>query len=519
MITTADKPGNPHPSFPGKPEIIESRGDMTKENTPAAKWILPPHLKRRFDDFISLYNMVFKNPKKRRRPILIHGAPGVGKSLFSHVFEVLYRKDYPGKLGINDVKRLNVSALAENLFESEIFGHVKGAFTGALKEKIGFLENTKLLILEEIGELSKTTQAKLLTFMEDGIYYRVGENTPGKSADDIQIIATTNAPLDAEHFRPDFLDRCYVFHVPALHERRGDILYILADQYPDLFKNFSQSEIMLILCYNWPGNMREIEKFGATGRATYCQKNFLSLALTGKPVDPFEDITRLEKMLSRLSAMGIDDNDYNFEKFLNRGRLSLNATRDYPLESCSNHLLPQRKKMIAFKDIKLVQRNVIEFNEVLTIDRDPNIDKTLYYFLFFPLILHVKVAANADLYDIDEIYSNAEFYDCSQLDTADLLFSTYLPKEPQKYVKLYKKWLLKAMNYGIERHFKSPSDDFARPFDLSYGLTENDLLKSYYAELLNRYEGNVAEVARHAGINRNTLDSRLKKRNIPLTSR
>ena len=215
---------------------------MVDENTPTPKWILPPVLKRHFDQFIRLYDTVFRNPKKRRRPLLIQGSPGVGKSLFTYAFETLYRKNYQGKLTDIDVKRVNVSALAENIFESEIFGHVKGAFTGAIKNKPGFLENTKLLILEEIGELSKPTQAKLLTFMEDGIYYRVGDTKPGESSDNIQIIATTNAPLSTHYFRQDFLDRCYTFRVPSLRERRSDILYVLAHLLQLLKNSFAISD-------------------------------------------------------------------------------------------------------------------------------------------------------------------------------------------------------------------------------------------------------------------------------------
>ena len=479
---------------------------MMKKHTPATKWILPPILKLEFDRFVALYDIVFKNPGKRRH-LLIHGAPGVGKSMFTHAFETLYRKDYHGKLTDNDVKRLNVSALAENLFESEIFGHVKGAFTGAIRDKTGFLENTKLLILEEIGELSKPIQAKLLTFMEDGIYYRVGENTPGKSADDIQIIATTNAPLDAGHFRQDFLDRCYIFHVPALHERRGDILYILADQYPDCFRTLSNWQLFRILCYNWPGNMREIEKFGTIRQPCFCQKNFFLW-------------DRIEKPFKLLTAMNIyytDDDIQAVDNFFDRGHLSITPARENPIEELRSGLIA---KTIAFKNIEIATRTLKDFENISILKDNVDLSKAGSFFSFFPLIFHVKPIANVDLYDVDEIFKNTDFYYDVSEDMIDDIFSL-LSSSEKKYAKTVKQWVKKAEEYGIKRHFDLPEEDslpakysFKQRVTDLFDMTETDLLISYYRELLSRTGDNIAKTARLADVNRKTLDSELIKLGI-----
>lgn len=212
--------------------------------------IIPPGLNAKVDDFIRLYDHL-KVKQGRKFPIMILGDRGVGKSLFVHIYETLYKKDNKNKR----VKRINVSALSENLIESELFGYVKGAFTGATTNKKGLVEEADLLILEEIGDLNYNTQAKLLTFAEDNEFYQVGGTQP-KKAKDLQIIATTNKSKD--DMRPDFYDRFLKFRVPPLYERRGDVLYYMLWHSPDLIQHLSAYEIMTLLAHPWPGNVREL---------------------------------------------------------------------------------------------------------------------------------------------------------------------------------------------------------------------------------------------------------------------
>lgn len=453
---------------------------MTDESTPVPKWILPPILKSHFDRFIKLYDTVFRSPKKRRRPLLIYGAPGVGKSLFTYAFETLYRKNYQGKLTDSDVKRVNVSALAENIFESEIFGHKRGAFTGATADKKGFLENTKLLILEEIGELSKPTQAKLLTFMEDGIYYRVGDTTPGKSADDIQIIATTNAPLDADHFRQDFLDRCYTFRVPALREYRGDILYILAYQYPDFFQTLKTIEITLCLAYNWPGNMREIEKLGTTRDTFHCNVDFFSLWNVWGEVDN----------LFKQMKLNIEEVD----QFFHKGRLTIdNSHRN------------KFKEEIAFSDILINSNHIKDFQYIEELNRNTNLDRTRDYFSILTALLSANEKADINLLDVDTIYEMPEgcYFPHSFFSFTSSSYNLVSEKEVRKMFD----WVDIAYNYGKQRLMKKTTGEASLPDSCT--TTETNLLKSYYRDLLSQTNGNMAEVARRSGVNRKTLDNKL----------
>jgi transcriptional regulator with AAA-type ATPase domain len=234
-----------------KPKGSPRMADEGSNAGRASKWIVTPALYDELKRFENLYGVL------KDKPMMILGASGVGKSLFVHIFERLYREEH-GK-GSN-IQRLNCAAFDENLLLSELFGHVRGAFTGAVKDKPGHIEkaNGGVLILEEVGELPKHGQAQLLTFIEDGIYYKVGSTEPEFA--NVRIVATTNKPKEA--FREDFWYRFFPFLVPPLYKRRGDILYYFAHMFPELISLLMPWEVLTLLCYNWPGNVRELERVG-----------------------------------------------------------------------------------------------------------------------------------------------------------------------------------------------------------------------------------------------------------------
>ncbi len=113
-------------------------------------------------------------------------------------------------------------------------------------------------MLEEIGDLPKKTQANLLDFVETGKFHKVGSTVTEIA--DVQIIAATNREDD---LRTDFRHRFFPFFIPPLHNRRQDILYYLADNLPQLTPALNPWEVTVLLAYNWPGNVREVEKTGA----------------------------------------------------------------------------------------------------------------------------------------------------------------------------------------------------------------------------------------------------------------
>lgn len=215
--------------------------------------IIPPFLNLSVKSFTAVCEAM-------PNPLMIVGDTGTGKG---YVFLREFERHFLEKKPDAKIRRVNVAMIPETLIEDALFGHDKGAFTGAIKERIGLVENHDLLILEEIGTLPQHVQAKLLTFIEDKKYYRVGGDEE-KDAKDIQIVATTNMKTIAtnskeEGFRLDFWSRFFKFDVDPLHKRRLDILHHFADFAPETFRELRPWETMTLLCYHWPGNVRELK--------------------------------------------------------------------------------------------------------------------------------------------------------------------------------------------------------------------------------------------------------------------
>lgn len=197
---------------------------------------------------------------------LITGETGTGKELVAHAIHYnSMRKEKP-------FVKVNCSALAENLLESELFGHVKGAFTGAVKNKTGRFQMADhgTIFLDEFGDISPFIQLKLLRILQEREFERVGDSTPIKI--DVRVIAATNCNLKEKvklgEFREDLYYRVKVVDIPIppLRERREDIP-LLSNHFLELFNNrfkkqiegLSNEIINAFMSYPWPGNIRELE--------------------------------------------------------------------------------------------------------------------------------------------------------------------------------------------------------------------------------------------------------------------
>lgn len=198
--------------------------------------------------------------------VLIHGESGTGKELIARaIHQASKRSEHP-------LIRVNCAAIPAELFESEFFGHVKGAFTGALRDRIGRFElaDGGTLFLDEIGEIPLDLQSKLLRVLQEGQFERVGEERTRRV--DVRIITATNRNLrqevKAKRFREDLYFRLNVFpiHSPALRERPMDIP-LLADHFikqigPRLNRTgrmLRKADIERMQRYSWPGNIRELQ--------------------------------------------------------------------------------------------------------------------------------------------------------------------------------------------------------------------------------------------------------------------
>ena len=197
---------------------------------------------------------------------LILGESGTGKELLARmIHRAGARKDEPMIV-------LNCAALPETLLEDELFGHEKGAFTGAVNRKIGKFElaDRGTIFLDEIGEMSPSMQTKLLRILQEGVFYRVGGN---KSIPvDVRVISATNRNIEEDvaegRFREDLYYRINVvqMQMPPLRERREDIA-LLAEYFLDIYRkergvsdlSISKKAMDLMIQYDWPGNVREMK--------------------------------------------------------------------------------------------------------------------------------------------------------------------------------------------------------------------------------------------------------------------
>ncbi len=233
------------------------------KSLPPRRYIIPPRMVESILRFEAHYRAAGNDP------IIVLGPSGVGKTMFCDLFKVLFRMEFGDEVPILTI---NCSHYGGDLARSELFGYEKGAFTGAIVNKRGLIDEADggVLVLEEIGNLPEPTQAALLTFIETGEYFQVGGRTPKRA--NVRVMAATNNDTE---LRFDFLQRFFPFYIPPIHTRRGDILYYLNSKFPQLVWNLFPCEILALIAYHWPGNIREIER---VGRLIYREKHMASAA-------------------------------------------------------------------------------------------------------------------------------------------------------------------------------------------------------------------------------------------------
>ena len=253
----------------GKVETISQLKTLIKENR---------YLKDKLSKKFNFENIIGKNKKmqelfelirdiaKTSSTVLIRGESGTGKELIANAIH--FNSDRIEKPFV----KVNCAVLAENLLESELFGHVKGAFTGAIRDKVGRFElaHGGTIFLDEIGDISPNMQLKLLRVLQEGEFERVGGNETKKV--DVRILAATNRNLEeamkSGNFRQDLYYRLSVIplDVPPLKERKDDIpllvTYFLERFCVDFKKQIQAVDddaMSYLQTYDWPGNIRELE--------------------------------------------------------------------------------------------------------------------------------------------------------------------------------------------------------------------------------------------------------------------
>lgn len=226
-------------------------------------------------------------------PVLLKGETGTGKEKLAEWIHTISR-------ATREMIAINCSALPRDIFESEFFGHMKGAFSGAVAYKEGLIERAEdsTLFLDEIGELPEAVQAKFLRVLEDGVYYKVGDSRERKIR--FRLISATNNDLTypANKFRPDLFYRIngITFELPPLRERREDIPLLITTFIKEA-NNTSNKNVEgvstkvkeYLMNYTWPGNIREL-KWLIHRAVAITSKNLIDIDDLSVSSEGFKDI-------------------------------------------------------------------------------------------------------------------------------------------------------------------------------------------------------------------------------------
>jgi DNA-binding NtrC family response regulator len=271
--------------------------------------------------------------------VLILGESGTGKELVAGALHNLSRRS------TENYVRINCAAIPETLLESELFGHEKGSFTGALRQKPGRVEeaNGGTIFLDEIADMSRPLQAKLLRFLEDGTFTRVGGTQELRV--NVRLIAATNrdiiAAIRAEHFREDLFHRLNVvqMRLPPLRDRGEDIV-VLAEYFLKTFalamnkpnRLLSRAAIQKLMSHNWPGNVRELRN--VIERALILESS-PEVQATSLPDFHLEARLTRNSGPKAVSGESLDEILANFERDLISSLLDQN---NYSLSKTAEHL-------------------------------------------------------------------------------------------------------------------------------------------------------------------------------------
>jgi DNA-binding NtrC family response regulator len=316
-------------------------------------------LRSRAGETFSLEQIVGESPKMRElrqliqtvagtdARVLVLGESGTGKELVAGAIHTLSRRRHKHYV------RINCAAIPETLLESELFGHEKGAFTGAIRHKPGRVEEADggTIFLDEIADMGKPLQAKLLRFLEDGTFTRVGGTEELRV--DVRLIAATNRDIakaiaDGE-FREDLFHRLNVvqFQLPPLRERGQDMV-LLADHFLKIFRvaltknvtGFTAAARQKLLSHRWPGNVRElrnvVERALILGTTREVQPSSLpdfsvesrlqkNAAVTVAPDESLD--LALERLERELIQHMLEQNNFSLTRAAERLKLSRHSLR------------------------------------------------------------------------------------------------------------------------------------------------------------------------------------------------
>jgi hypothetical protein len=434
------------------------------------------------------------------KPILVTGPSGTGKSLLIEIFKCYHKSITPKA----DPVVVNCAAIPETLIESELFGHKRGAFTGALRDRKGWLDQPEggLLVLEEIGELSRHTQAKLLIYLQSGEFCPVGDTRIKRSK--VQILGTTNRehePGGTGPFRDDFWYRFSDFYIHPLHQRRPDILYLLIEKYPKIARSLSFEDILFLLAYNWPGNVRELESVALKldrlrdllGERSYEEpsRNSILYQMEWRHKNPFKEMQltywQLQKRLRSYLEGGEDQTLFEFDRLAGQVR--------------------------PFKELPIIKREETKFG-IPKLLKDDWISAVYKNFKLYCAIFHLDSSEDSNLLDLKRSSIKDSFYSLKNEFNVDdalfrlsrqIYFDRLFPKEAEQT----------SRESGSDREPPNePEEAFlAKVKDFLSEMKQDELINFYHQTLLEKAAGNRTKAAKLAGVSPRTMQRCAPTRN------
>lgn len=458
-------------------------------------------------------------------PIMIVGPTGVGKTLFLKIYEKLFLNEYKTADKVPPIVWANCAHFGgklsdPNIARSELFGIKKGVLQG-VSGKVGLISeaNGGVLILEEIGELPMEVQAMLLTFIETNEYRSVGGKIIETS--ECKIVGATN---HEDELREDFKYRFFPFSIPPLYERREDILYYLYQKYPDLVMSLTKREVLTLLCYHWPGNVREVDR---VARLLIREKRFVEKMYFESTSDmrsfEYKRMYKLDERSTSLSGFEAHDLFVNLK--------SLGVDVDF-LES----LLNQHRVGLSGHDLEEPAFNNIDGSFVEPM-ADPNAYLVFPYFhsdpfeetycgflsfceLFFQypfgnydILSNLKEKYNLEDFDLYHLKNSNE----QEKQICDLIVSIieYLSgKDVEEEIISFRDIEDYCSIIGLRNKSGSSTSEAKNSNRMSesvWSMTENELLKYYYKGLLKSAKSNIKIVSKLAGKKYTTLIDSLKR--------
>jgi DNA-binding NtrC family response regulator len=471
-----------------------------------------------------------------KEPVLILGETGVGKSLFLHIAKQLFKLEHGGdekKLPIVEANCGHFSGKQSdlNMTRSELFGHVKGSSNLAYKDKVGLVEKADggLLILEEVGELPSEAQALLLTFIETGEYRRVGDERTRKA--NAKIVGATNRE---DALREDFKYRFFPYYIQSLRERKQDILYYFNEIFPELAKTLNKSEVLVLLCHHWPGNVREVERVGRLLLRRRWRPEKMGpegADKEWKPVPPGEygdfglyHLNQKDTVFDpdvlfalRNDLRGFDADVDLLESLLMPLRVSLDDQR--PTPAFQEIAEPGNSVFFSFFDDRLGVKVCEDF---------PLFEEAFKgYRVFCGLFLQDSVKNKKILeslktcdirnFSLDQVeHAAAAKRSVKKLAMAVMAYlkdfnveGYKLPGNPHEFWRVISE--LKEETETEDTCQKFENEEF---MNLVCGMHERDLLKNYYLGLIKKSAGNVKAASTAAGLKETTFRSKLDKLGI-----